>query len=263
MELYWLDPAWLAANWQPLLLSLVIGFILGWLLLGLPPRGRARKLEESNAELEAKVRKQERELGDARKESQTLRGSLTSSEDALNLAKNQLAEAADAKAALEEQLAAANGELDNVKANLASALAEGGTISAALDRTTSDFAQYRRQTDEAIQTVASKDSALQESFNQIHALRQQIDETNATIATLQADLAQSQAEQANLSATKADLEKKLVRAREDVAGELAVFSSTMIKMKDDALNDALARVASLSSQIDALRAKASSSNVSA
>ena len=51
-----------------LLIVLVIGFVLGWLLTGLPPRGRVRKAEERIAELETQARKRDGELGDVRKQ---------------------------------------------------------------------------------------------------------------------------------------------------------------------------------------------------
>ena len=61
---------------------------------------------------------------------------------------------------------------------------------------------------------------------------------------------------AELGATsnqKDDLESKLQHARGDVAGELAALTSTMIKMKEDALNEANIRIAALTSELDELR----------
>jgi hypothetical protein len=69
-----------------------------------------------------------------------------------------------------------------------------------------------------------------------------------------------QTELMSSNAARHELEGRLVRAREDVASELAVLASTMIKMKDDALARSDARVASLAAEVDALRAQVSRSS---
>ena len=52
---------------------------------------------------------------------------------------------------------------------------------------------------------------------------------------------------------KNELEDRLQRARGDVAGEMAVLTSTMMKMKDDALAAANMRIADLTNQLATLK----------
>ena len=66
-----------------------------------------------------------------------------------------------------------------------------------------------------------------------------------------------------VSSQRDELEDKLQHARGDVAGELAVLTSTMIKMKEDALNKANVQIATLSSELDTLRSAASGSDAEA
>jgi polyhydroxyalkanoate synthesis regulator phasin len=60
---------------------------------------------------------------------------------------------------------------------------------------------------------------------------------------------------AALSATKADLEDRLQKARGEVASEMAALTSTMIKMKDEELLAANSRIAELTRQLHELQAK--------
>ena len=50
-----------------------------------------------------------------------------------------------------------------------------------------------------------------------------------------------------------DLESKLHNARGDVAGELAMLTSTMVRMKEDALKQANARIDALTRELETLR----------
>jgi hypothetical protein len=56
-----------------------------------------------------------------------------------------------------------------------------------------------------------------------------------------------------LSSVNQDLEYKLHNARGEVAGEMAVLTSTMARMKDDQLAKANARIAALTSEVEALK----------
>jgi hypothetical protein len=56
-----------------------------------------------------------------------------------------------------------------------------------------------------------------------------------------------------LTNLKSDLESKLSRARADVAAELALLTSTMIKMKEQALGEANAKITTLTGELNALK----------
>jgi len=63
-----------------------------------------------------------------------------------------------------------------------------------------------------------------------------------------------------LTAANQALEKKLHDARGEVAGELAVLTSSMLRVKDDALTQANATIAALTSQLNELKSGESASS---
>ena len=63
-----LNMAYLTANWLPLLISLLLGYFLGWLFTGRPAGKRARAAEASLADANSKQRNTQRELDEALKD---------------------------------------------------------------------------------------------------------------------------------------------------------------------------------------------------
>ena len=76
-----------------------------------------------------------------------------------------------------------------------------------------------------------------------------------TLVETQVELDKANASVSALTASKTELEDRLQRARGDVASEMAALTSTMIKMKDDALSSANARIAELTKQLNELQSK--------
>jgi hypothetical protein len=101
--------------------------------------------------------------------------------------------------------------------------------------------------------LTNKDIALTEAYARATTLQAELDRNDAMLRLRQVDLEAARAELAAANASRHELEMRLIRAREDVASELAVLASTMIKMKDDALLRADARIATLTSEIESLR----------
>jgi uncharacterized small protein (DUF1192 family) len=98
---------------------------------------------------------------------------------------------------------------------------------------------------------------LTEAYARVTTLQTELDRNDAVLRARQADTDALRAELAAANAARHELEMRLIRAREDVASELAVLASTMIKMKDDALARADARIAMLTAESEALRAQRS------
>src|SRR5262245_47200265 len=78
--------------WLDLLIVLAIGFILGWLITGLPPRGRANKAQAQAAELESQVRSKDRELGDLNTKVKSLQSQIVTTEEDLTGARTRYSE---------------------------------------------------------------------------------------------------------------------------------------------------------------------------
>ena len=135
-------------------------------------------------------------------------------------------------------------------------------------------ARARRYSEQA----SSLDSQLSDANRALHETRRQYDnvQTELTaqnvrynameghVAALQADqdlLTQSQQELmtlrqqvSSLSSNNSDLETKLHQVRGEVAGELAILSSTMLRLKDEALAEAQGQVAALKAELEAFKA---------
>jgi chromosome segregation ATPase len=277
-----LDPNWWTANWPLAVVLLLLGFILGWLLTGIAPRRRARALDERTTELESRVRKTDRDLADARKQTETALNRANLAENDLNDTRTRagamekdLAAANDEKAglvamlseresestALREQVASLVAELDNVRsADSAEANELRGQVENALAESASlrekigpEFEALREDNENATRALATKEAALVESFGRIADLQRELQGAFGQLTAKQEELDAMRSELMNTVAMRTDLEAKLARAREDVAAEMATLTSTMLKMKDDALREANARITVLSTELDTRR----------
>lgn len=281
----WLNMQWITTYWLPLLISLVIGFILGWLLLGISPRRKAAALEAQLADLEGKARKTERDLGDARKQGDTLKAAVATSETKLNDVSKQLAtvqadvaklnedkaaadadlqsrniEAADYKmqlALLQDQYDKARSstaaELESLRSQLSAANAQVADLSSARSTAEAELNAVRGNSVNVMESLSNKDAALNEAYTRAVNLQRVLEDREAAVTTAQNELSNLKIEVNALNAVKAELEDRLQRARGDVAGEMAVLTGTMIKMKEEQLTSANARIVELQNEINALR----------
>lgn len=252
----WLSLQWISDYWMPLAVALLLGFILGWLFTGLPAGRRVGDAELRSADLDARARKAERDLADAKRETEAQRSRLLSTGDDLDKARARLRELEATVTALRDEKAALEARVDEAEAW---ATADRTEIEEAVDYEgpdagdiASSFAAAARATD-ATPAPSAKDIALDEAFTRAAALQRTLEERDTILAMRQAELETVKSELLTSNAARRELEARLVRAREDVAAELAVLASTMIKMKDDALARAEARYAALQSEADTLR----------
>ena len=122
----WLSMTWISANWMPLVVALVLGFILGWLLTGLAPRRKNTAYEAQIADLESRSRKSERELTDVRKERDGLKSSVAAGENSLKDVRGKLGatqtdlqKLGEEKSTFEAEVQARNIEVADLKMQLA------------------------------------------------------------------------------------------------------------------------------------------------
>jgi len=74
------------------------------------------------------------------------------------------------------------------------------------------------------------------------------------LAQSQQELAALQTQVSSLRTNNSDLETKLQQVRGEVAGELAILSSTLLRMKEDALAESQGQIAALKAELEAAKA---------
>lgn len=282
----WLSMAWISANWMPLVVALVLGFILGWLLTGLAPRRKNTAYEAQIADLESRSRKSERELTDVRKERDGLKSSVAAGENSLKDVRGKLGatqtdlqklgeekstfeaevqarniEVADLKmqlALLQDQLEKTKGgaaaEAESLRTTLQGHVDELDTLAAERNSLSAEVAAVKSSAEQAMQSLSAKDAALNESYQRVVNLQRVLEDRDAALAAAQSELSTLRTDVASLNNIKAELEDRLQKARGDVAGEMAVLTSTMIKMKEDQLTMANVRIAELMNELNATKA---------
>jgi chromosome segregation ATPase len=289
----WLNVTWITTYWLPLLIALVLGFILGWLLTGLAPRRKNAAYEAQIADLESRSRKTERDLTDARKQADQMKGTLATTDSALNDSRAKLTateaslqKVSEERAGFEADVQSRNIEVADLKMQLAllqdqfdktkagvvadaevlrsgldmrvaqvdSLTTERDSAIAERDQVQAELATVRASGEQAMQSIASKDAALNESYQRVVNLQRVLEDRDANLAAAQAELSSLRAEVAGLNSMKAELEDRLQKVRGDVAGEMAVLTSTMIKLKEEQLATANARITELVHELNAQKA---------
>jgi chromosome segregation protein len=289
----WLNLAWVTTYWLPLLIALVLGFLLGWLFTGMPAGRKNSAYEAQIADLESRARKSERELADVRKQADQVKGSLATNESKLNDVSGKLTSAeanlqrvGDERAAFEADVVARNMEVADLKMQLAllqdqfdktrsnsaadaevlrsgleGRASEVSTLNTALqgavaerDQLLAELATMRSSSEQVAQSLASKDAALNESYQRVVNIQRVLEDRDAALAAAQAELTALRTDVTSLNAMKAELEDRLQKVRGDVAGEMAVLTSTMVKLKEEQLATANVRIAELMQQLNAQKA---------
>jgi chromosome segregation ATPase len=278
--------AWISANWMPLVVALVLGFILGWLLTGLSPRRKNTAYEAQIADLEGRSRKSERELTDLRKERDGLKTVVAAGENSLNDVRGKLSatqtdlqklgeeksafeadvqsrniEVADLKmqlALLQDQFEKVKGgaaaEAESLRSTLQAHADELTTLSANRDALQAELAAIKGAAEQAMQSLSSKDAALNESYQRVVNLQRVLEDRDAALAAAQSELSTLRTDVSSLNNIKGELEDRLQKTRGDVAGEMAVLTSTMIKLKEDQLTMANVRISELMNELNAVKA---------
>ncbi len=283
----WMNMQWITTYWMPLVIALVVGFILGWLLTGLSPRRKNAEYEAQIADMQTKSRRTERDLADARKQVDGLKSDVTSGQAAADDLRKQLTAAQDQISALGEQKdsidadlqnrnieladtkmqlamlqdqvdraqSAAGNEIEDLRARYEAAVAENSGMRSALDAAQGQLSKVTADASSAAETASAREIALNEAYQRAVNLQRVVEDRERTLVEAQTELDKVKTNAAALAASKTELEDKLQRARGDVASEMAALTSTMIKMKDDALSSANTRIAELTKQLNELQSK--------
>jgi chromosome segregation ATPase len=251
-------------DWLPLIIAAVIGIIIGAIFTVIPYRRRGEEFQYRIRDLESKLKKTDTDLNDARNQGQALTANLRTTEANLTDTRGQVALLTDGKTALESSLAALTEEKNALTANLGEATAriaalsdEKAALEVALAGMTAQAASMREEYDTKITTLSAD---LEGRGAELATLKTNAEATAQTLATKEAELAEAHTsldgikhELDTLTNLKSDLESKLSRARADVAAELALLTSTMIKMKEQALGEANAKITTLTGELNALK----------
>jgi len=259
----------------------IVGLLIGWLFTRIGWRRRIKQAEERVAELESKRRRTERDSTDAVEQTNRLQRTVQAAEEQLaelrrkvSALEADLATAQEQKASAEARLEAFAGETADLKTQLTAQQEElevarsapavdlqdappspqQTALVAEVERLHDELSLARARAEKADQAAINKDTALVEAYGRAVSLQRQLEERETKFAAAQAELEKLRHDVAGLATIKDEMESRIQRARADAAGELAALTSTMMKLKDDALSQANARIAELAKELEQTRA---------
>ncbi len=206
-------------------------------------RSALAEREDKIEELEPKLKTREFDLTNLQSDMGALRDE---HEQALSALRAELD-------ALSEQYQTALADIEALQADLAEATARGEELAAEKEQLLQEMEGVKEEAGVNAQEAANKTAALDEAFLRSTRLQRQLEERETEYANAMAELRELRREVDEVSMLKDDMEQKLNHARGDVASELAVLTSTMIRMKDDALKQANRRIAVLTAELEATR----------
>lgn len=266
---------WISTYWQPLLIGGIIGLIIGWLVTYFPMRGRAQRAEANGATLSTKVAAADKAAKEAQAKAVDLESDLTVQQSRYNTAQSQIASlqgdleaVTGQKNAVDASLLDRSRELDLLKVDNAQMLesqaalqasydtlaAEDAATKVTLDGVLADLRAAKEQEIQAQEALGNKEVALNEAYLRAVRLQRELMEHQSLLADTQTELAEARRNVAALSGINSDLDNKLQNARGNVAGELALLTSTMLRMKEESLNQANHRIAALTAELESMRA---------
>ena len=139
--------------------------------------------------------------------------------------------------------------MDGLQAQIKTLSEENSNLKTNLEGISGDLAKSRADLESAGQALANKDTALTEAYARAVRLERETTDEQSRLVAMQAEIATLKREKATLSATNQDMHARLENARGEVANELAVLTSTMLRVKDEQLAQANATVAALQGQL--------------
>ena len=135
---------------------------------------------------------------------------------------------------------------------------ENQNLKANIEGISADLAASRANVESLNETVASKDTALTEAYARAVRLQRDVTDQQGQLASTQTELGTLRRNVVALTNTNHELENRLQDARGEVANELAVLTSTMLRAKDEQLTKANATIEGLYAQLSELRSKRAS-----
>jgi len=253
-------------SWVPILF-LALGATLGWLINGLFERRKLVKLAAHTRDVDVSLMKANADLGAATAKVSELQASLDATKTNLDVANANLDSAnaqvaaaqleldefkqlqAKGRGAAEQSYGALSAQAQGWKAELARQFEENDNLRLSLEGATKDLAKARADLETASQSLVNKDIALTEAYARAVKLEHVASDEQGQLQSLQAEVAGLKNRVAMLTVSNQDLDRRLQNARGEVANELAVLTSTMLRVKDEQLAQANATVAALQAQM--------------
>ncbi|MFZ2360225.1 MAG: hypothetical protein WA040_12860 [Anaerolineae bacterium] len=266
---------WLSTYWQPLLIGGVVGLILGWLFFYLPLRGRIKQAEANTADLSSKLASSDKAVKEARKQAEDAQTDLAAQQMRYNTSQGQIAAlqadleaTASQRSALDAGLLERSQEIEQVQglneqlrtdyaglfAQFEQTQQERDAFKTNLEATGVDLAAAKQALSESADAMANKEVALNEAYLRAVKLQRELMDHQSMLAATQTELAELRRDVVSLSSVNSGLENKLQNARGEVAGELALMTTTMLRMKEEALTQANHRIAALTAELEAMKA---------
>jgi len=148
---------YLAANWLPLLISLIIGFILAWLFVAMPASRKRAEAEKGASDLQSKLSASNRSLDDSKKEADGLRQQLASENKTLTEARGMSEQQKSQSDEQSQQLTMAMAEIERLKSEQSQQMAATQSEMAA---TQSEMAAAQSEMEQLKATLQHKDEVL-------------------------------------------------------------------------------------------------------
>lgn len=271
-----------------LAVAAVVGIILGWFFTGVGARRREDALKGEISKLEAQARSLRRENEDAGAKAKKLQSSLAAREEDMAAAAKQVAalraeqqSLAEAKAAGEAELLSRDEEVERLRAigleledSRDQAVAERDAATSELEALRKQMREAEAKLAEAQATAATGDevsalqaelhaaqrsaeqkmAALDAAFTRASELQRQLQVSDKRLLAAEKEIETLRLDLEHMSALKQESDARVQRARGEVASEMALLTNTMLKMRDESLGKANARVAELVEELAALRA---------
>jgi putative ABC transport system permease protein len=247
-------------DWLPLIIAAVVGIVIGVIATMIPFRRRGDEYAYRIRDVESKLKNTDRDLTDSRGQIQALTTNTRAIETTLGEAQTKLQETEALYASTQTELAESQSQLAEVQASLQKVNDEKAGVEAALQQRLTDL-------DGLNASLASLQSQFDETNSKVAALTTDLDGAHASIATFKANeeataqaLVSKDTELEGLQKTLAEvggakemLEAKLKNTRSEVAAELAILTSTMIKLKEEQLGETEGKLHDLQKQLAALK----------
>ena len=247
-------------SWVPVLF-LFLGAVLGWLITSVVEHRKLARMEAHASDLYVKNKQAAADLDAANARLAELQASLDATNADLaganaraNATQLELDDLKQKHASLlgaQQSYGRLNSQVQTLQTELGRLAEENDSLKANIEDSTKELAKARMDLATATQTINNKDVALTEAYSRAVKLEHTASDEQGQLLSMQAEVASLKNHVARLTAANQDLDRRLQNARGEVAGELAVLTSTMLRVKDEQLAQANATVAALQAQMAA------------
>lgn len=233
-------------DWLPLIVAAVVGIIIGVIATMIPFRKRVDEYAYRVRDIESKFKNTDRDLTDTRGQVQALTANSRAIETTLGETNTKLTEAQTA-------LTDAQSKLADTEAQLQSVNEAKARLEADLQSRVAELTSLQSQHEYVSSQFAAVSSELEGAHASIATYKVNEEATTQALMAQDAELEGLQKSLAEAAGVKETLEAKVKNTRTDVAAELAILTSTMIKLKEEQLGEAENKLHELTRQLAALK----------